>query len=232
MTNHIKDQYTGSVASEYESKRQSEAKWCSEQEIVGAILEQISVAADEQLSLLDVPVGTGRFIPFYKEFGFSATGADISNDMLSEASNKAAELGFPIELKNDSIEQLSFDDGVFDNVLCIRILNWVDFNSLSRIFGELSRVSVRNLVVGIRVSEVEQHWAIRSIADLFSYWGVVGYRAIKAKLRPGRLKIHRETRVLRLFEEHGVNVQARVLVDRAPRHSSYYIYHLVPRKSQ
>ena len=231
MTNHIKEQYTGSVAQKYEDKRQSEDKWSNEQETILTILEQISDADDEHLSILDVPVGTGRFFPFYKEFGFRATGADISNDMLIEAADKAGEIGFSVELKNDSIEQLSFDDGVFDNVLCIRILNWVDFNTLAKIFSELSRVSARNMIVGIRVSEREQRGLIGSAADLVSYWGIVGYRAVKAKLRPARLKIHRETRVFRLFERYDLTVQARVLVDRAPRHSSYYIYHLTQRNS-
>jgi len=195
------------------------------------ILEQIKDVPDEAAVLLDVPVGTGRFFPFYKEYGFKPTGVDISDDMLSEAAGKAKDLGIEVELLNGSIEQLNFDEDSFVTVVCIRILNWVDFHALCRIFSELSRVASDNIVVGIRVSEWERRGLIGSTVQFTSFWGLASYRAIKAQLRPGLLKIHRESKVLKLFAKHNLTVQARIQIESSPLHSSYYVYHLIRRKS-
>ncbi len=233
MTNHIKDQYTGSAASGYESKRQAETKWRREQEVVRNILEQIRTSfVHDPPALLDVPVGTGRFFTIYKEFGFKPTGVDISGDMLAEAADKAQTVGLEAELLRGSIERLAFEDNSFDNVLCIRILNWVDIDSLSRIVTELSRVADRNIIVGIRVAERDERGVFGFMSGSLTFWGMAGYRAVKARVKPGRLKIHRESKVLRIFREHNLAVRARVLVEHSPRHSSYYVYHLTHQISR
>ena len=230
MTNHIQNRYTGAVARDYEVKRQYEAKWRREQEVVRRVLAQI-ISLSGASTLLDVPVGTGRFFPFYKKYGFEVTGVDISNDMLSEAADRASELGMEVELVQDSLERLNFEDDSFDTVLCIRILNWIDFQTLNRIFSEISRITIRNVVVGVRVSEREYNGSISSMLQFAGFWAMAGYRAIKARLRPGQLKIHRESRVLDLFGTYNLTVKSKILVEGSRLYSCYYIYHLVPFES-
>jgi len=60
-------------------------KWRREQEVVASFLKELPRGA----IILDVPVGTGRFIPCYRETALRWYGLDISRDMLREAKRTA-----------------------------------------------------------------------------------------------------------------------------------------------
>ena len=67
MSNYLaKIQYRGGVAVEYDERRSSSDKWRREIEIIESIVAEF----EEGLSILDVPMGTGRFLQCYEK-GFS-----------------------------------------------------------------------------------------------------------------------------------------------------------------
>jgi SAM-dependent methyltransferase len=87
-TNKPKKSYIGTRARLYEKKRKNKRTWKKEQIIIFKFLEKISRIHNKNLTVLDIPVGTGRFFKFYKKLDFLVTGIDISEDMLEQAEKK------------------------------------------------------------------------------------------------------------------------------------------------
>lgn len=129
----LKQAYFGDVAARYDANRAG-AKWRAEQEAVREFLGRIRETLGGY-SLVDIPVGTGRFLEFYREFDVAATGLDVSGDMLAEAGKKAAALGYPVKLELGNILDLEDKAGGFDVALCIRLSNWLDADCLAQALG-------------------------------------------------------------------------------------------------
>jgi ubiquinone/menaquinone biosynthesis C-methylase UbiE len=66
---------------------------------------------------LEVAVGTGLNLPFYPA-EVTLTGVDLSPAMLAVARERAAGLGRVVSLREANAEQLPFDDGSFDTIVC------------------------------------------------------------------------------------------------------------------
>ena len=71
-----KHDYNRQIAESYDADRQSEEHWAKENEFITKYFKKKSADV-----LLDLPVGTGRFLKFYPLIN-KITGANISNDML------------------------------------------------------------------------------------------------------------------------------------------------------
>jgi len=75
------DTYYKDIASNYEKKRKKQAWWHVEQEQMAQLLDQLP----DGMSVVDIPFGTGRFVPMYRKKGFKIAGLDASEDMISTA---------------------------------------------------------------------------------------------------------------------------------------------------
>ena len=78
--------YYDEVAKGYDAKRQDSPKWKEEDRIVKDFMATLKTGA----KVLDIPCGSGRFIPYAELRKFHYTGVDISDDMLAESSKKIA----------------------------------------------------------------------------------------------------------------------------------------------
>jgi len=149
--------YVGDTAARYQQRRDQDSKWRAEDEAAAELLGRIAMGA----RALDVPVGTGRLLPFMNARAFDAYGLDISPDMLALANNRAAALGMKIKLGLGDIRDIPFDDDHFDFVSCLRFLNWVDHEGVTQAVRELARVSRDKLLLGVRylppVHEIKRH---------------------------------------------------------------------------
>lgn len=67
--------------------------------------------------VLEVAVGTGLNLPHYPP-GVRLTGVDFSPAMLQRAGQRADDLGIDIDLHGCDAENLDFDKGSFDTVVC------------------------------------------------------------------------------------------------------------------
>ena len=74
-----------------------------EHQAVAGFLSQL----DPGSCVLDIPVGTGRFIPLYNNLGLRATGVDASIDMLGEARAMADRVGAEMSLDEGDIFALN-----------------------------------------------------------------------------------------------------------------------------
>lgn len=135
--------YRGKGATGYEAKRAGTNKWKLEDEGVRTLLPK------NIRTVLDVPVGTGRFWDLYVERGIMATGLDTSEDMLNEAAEKGM-----IGLRFGDIRNIPFDDKSFDAVVCIRLMAWFEPDEVQQALREMARVS-NMIIVNIRTNEEE-----------------------------------------------------------------------------
>lgn len=67
--------------------------------------------------VLEVAIGTGLNLPHYPD-GVRLTGVDFSPAMLARARTRAAEAAVEVELREADAQELPFDDGSFDTVVC------------------------------------------------------------------------------------------------------------------
>ena len=126
MKSNPQKAYDYDVASSYETHRTQEAEWNLENEYVEKFLRSIPKGS----KIIDIPIGTGRFIPYYEELEFEVTGLDISQEMLDVASQK---------VRSDRIHLLRGDSQNFllKAILLVRYLlrpcillmkkQWLDF---------------------------------------------------------------------------------------------------------
>lgn len=147
----LKSKYTGRTAQKYEDGRKPTEHWHREQRVVSMLLERTPVQKGSRV--LDVPVGTGRFFSSYKNQGYRSIGIDASPDMVSEAEQKAEDIGYrDVELIVGDIFDLPLASDSAALSVCIRLLNWFDFSGFQRALSELRRVSVQELIVGVRMA--------------------------------------------------------------------------------
>ena len=131
---HLKNRYLGKGASEYDNQRKGNKRWQMEHEITERFLAEHSGK-----SVLDLPVGTGRFLGLYKKFGMSVFGVDRSSDMLLE-SQSAAEIYDLTDLALVLGDAVNFNPRKLESdiVVCTRFLNWLPSDLARKAFLLLS----------------------------------------------------------------------------------------------
>lgn len=137
--------YAGEIATLYEKRRMDKAKWIGEDRKVKTYLSDLSKGA----VILDIPCGTGRFFPFYREKGFKVLGVDISPDMISQAEKRA---GNTITVEKGSI----FSIGLFKEfnvVVCIRFLNLIEPEDVKMALAEMQYASRSRVIFTLRVKQ-------------------------------------------------------------------------------
>ncbi len=110
--------YQDRSAIEYDQRRKGRSIFHWEQRTVAELLASARPGA----RILDVPVGTGRFIPTYLDLGLEVFGLDASDDMLREASRTFSAGSDRVTLAKGSATALPFPDDHFDALVSFRFL--------------------------------------------------------------------------------------------------------------
>jgi SAM-dependent methyltransferase len=130
-----------------------------EQHIIAQLLEAWHVPGG---TLLDIPCGSGRFVPVCARFGLTTMGVDVHHDVVQLMLTHH----MPRERKRGvcaSIFDLPFADNMFDLVLCIRFLHrrYTDVQR-KRILGELTRVCRHRMIISYYrftpLHAIARHW--------------------------------------------------------------------------
>lgn len=141
--------YKGDVAKLYNKNRTSSLKWKREQKIMEKIISNFS----SKSIILDLPIGTGRLLPFYKSRNHKIYGIDISPDMLAETSKAIKGTNTKIDLIEGNIEKIPLPENSVDYVVCMRLFNLVPFSTLKIGLKEFCRVSRDRIFFQVRVIE-------------------------------------------------------------------------------
>jgi len=186
-------EYQGAAAELYDERRASREVFRWEAEVI----ERLLGSHDRGATVLDAPVGTGRFIPIYLRHGLRVTGLDLSDDMLREAAAYRSEAEGALELVKGSTTHLAFPDATFDAVVCFRFLpgklNLVSVRKTLREFARVTRGKVY-LLLKVADASVDRTWRDR--------WSRLGERTLD------------EFEVL--LAEAGLDIES---IERAPRGS-------------
>lgn len=136
------DSYYGDKATRYLARRANQAWWHHEHKAVRRLLRKLP----KGLTVLDVPFGTGRFIPLYLKRGMEVYGLDASCDMIREAAKVP---GFDkCHITIGDARDMPYPDASFDLVVCFRFLEGiVSFGEAKRILSEIARVTRRYAIL-------------------------------------------------------------------------------------
>lgn len=144
------DRYYLHRAKNYDADREGQQSWGAEYDAMA----ELAVHIGRKKTVLDVPVGSGRFFPIYEQAGWSITGLDLSRDMLQVARERALAPEYkrvPF-LVTGKANNLPFPTNSFDVVVCFRFLqSIVDFRTAKEALTEFSRVSASFVVIHIDV---------------------------------------------------------------------------------
>ena len=162
--------YSSFEAMTYDADREVEPLWHVENAFVHALMASHSGIA----SVLDVPVGTGRFLDLYGDK--TVTGIDLSNAMLEEAGKRVVNLGLSqVTLQQGSVTDLPFADSAIDLVVSWRLFHLLPPDVMATALAELARVCRRTLCIQtyeraplpLRFAAKAKRWA-RRMALVFS----------------------------------------------------------------
>ena len=213
--------YLGTAAKTYDDARTNREKWASEQRIVEDLLARLPAGS----SVVDIPVGTGRFVDAYHRLHLVPTGMDISPDMIAIAARKAREVGLVMPLHVADIRHIDAADGAFDAVVCICFLNWVDRHGARTALRELVRVARQSLIIGLR-HYVPFRQLQPATPEGFLEWSLqLAARAHKA-VNADSLRVHEEADIVGMFREFGLVVRCQVRVMPRKYGTDYCIYML------
>lgn len=145
--NSLRTRYAGNTALIYDEKRSKRKKWRKEIEAATKIALQLEPAS----TILDIPIGTGRFLMPLKESSHKVYGIDITWDMISQAREKCA--NNPVDLILGDAMTIPLKNQSVDYVLCIRLVNWVMKETFIRLLHEFRRVARNGIIIGIRTEK-------------------------------------------------------------------------------
>ena len=77
-------------------------------------------------SILDIGAAQGEFLAACHRLGFRATGVEPWRQARETAARLAAHLSIPLDIREGRAESLPFEDGVFDMVHAVSVLEHVD----------------------------------------------------------------------------------------------------------
>ncbi|MEL7114648.1 MAG: class I SAM-dependent methyltransferase [Pseudomonadota bacterium] len=138
------DRYYNKIAHRYEKKRQKQAWWHVEQQEMQSLLETLP----KGLSVVDIPFGTGRFVPYYVERGFDISGLDASHDMLAAAKAALGGLYDQCRTVTGNAGMLPYADEQFDLLVSTRFLrDIVVFADAKKMLAEFARVTSRYAII-------------------------------------------------------------------------------------
>lgn len=140
-----KHAYHGDVAQRYDENRTRELLWAAEQAYVRGWSSRLPAGT----VVLDLPVGTGRFLPIYAEHDLRIHGMDISSDMIAEACRRYPELAGRFALSVGDAEHLTLPDQSVDCVLCWRLVHLLPGKALVRVLREFRRVSRGEIILEV-----------------------------------------------------------------------------------
>ena len=196
--------YVAEIAAGYDAGRMNRPNWQWEQDQVEAWVKTLTRGS----SILDVPIGTGRYVPFYQSRGLQITGLDRSGDMIAEAEKKYPNA---FEAQVGEAEHLPYPDAAFDAVLSGRFIQWLpSLDIVDRVLAEFARVARSELLLQLNIPagqarKIEplpvriRKWAGKPFKSLDRLWR----RITKHPSMDIKTTFHREPDVLERAERHG-----------------------------
>jgi len=194
------DKYYGLEAELYDVRREETQRWQIEQQAVTDFVEHGPV--------LDIPFGTGRYVPIYRSKGLEFFGVDLSPDMLEVAQMTHGN----VPCSAGSIFDQPCVDGVYATAVCTRLLDWLKPSDMVDAIRELRRVA-RTLIVTLRHGEPGV--SINYTHDLDLFYEAI-YGLFIADRRTTEISKHGHEEIFKLRPPCWADVEAQFLWHDGP----------------
>jgi SAM-dependent methyltransferase len=192
----VGDRYRpGGKSDGYDEIRAVSPTWNWEDGVVDRFLAGLPTGT----TVLDVPFGSGRFVPLYEGYGIVFAGLDSSLDMITKARDRYPAACAQADLRVGWSTRLPFEDDAFEATLCFRFLpGIVDQPTARRTLEEIARVTRGTAVLQFKHAEadVPSRWTdrfsrlgARSPRQLEELLGGVGLRTTKVETMPGTNRV-------------------------------------------
>lgn len=204
-TYHGKTKYSGRVATGYEQTRALRPRWRREQEVIRAFVAEMPAGS----SVLDVPFGTGRFVPIYLGRELSILGVDISADMVEQSKQILGEQFGLCDVRIGDAEALPLEAESVDYLVCNRFIKWLpDLDVIEKVIGEFARVARKQMIIQAKVSLEAEPLDIRVRERVRRLWRSMKKRVHRAA-HPGGIRgprRYRDADLRALFERRSLEV--------------------------
>lgn len=157
--------YTGTVATGYDAKRDQSPKWAAEQSIVEGFIDTF------EGTVLDIPVGTGRFIPAYERNKLDWLGVDLSLDMLNEAAAKATLRPKLVQGDVTRLGDIMGPKSVDYAIMC-RLTRWLTAEQRKEALGQLQKVTRKAIIFTARIADHPYAYPMADIEASLDGWKI------------------------------------------------------------
>jgi SAM-dependent methyltransferase len=159
-----KHAYRGDIVTTYEIDRKRDGFWHKENRILKKLLKKYVPA-----SVLDLPVGTGRFFNIYKRFDFIETvvGSDISEDMISYSRQKVINMHLDKKITLKTGDAESLDIQPLECIVCFRLAHLLPDNILSNVITNFTKITTKYIFFQIYDLILEKERKIMNIENIF-----------------------------------------------------------------
>jgi SAM-dependent methyltransferase len=225
----FEEEYYGITATNYENRRKDMKDWNNEEAALQKIISELSVVGHKKLCILDLPCGTGRWIPHLKPIADTYFGVDISKDMIAEAKKKITDIEFPCNFFEDTwLDYLTRTEDKVDLIISTRFLMSWDKKTSRNILELMAQKSQRFLILEIRITESR----IEQLKLLFSMLIFRPKRILyRLKNYPGNLtKSQLKTFYLNLLKKYNYSLKKEFLIKES-NHSKLVIWFLESNNS-
>jgi ubiquinone/menaquinone biosynthesis C-methylase UbiE len=145
---YAKTIYSGQTAAQYDRIRKrgilNRLRWKSEMHQVGNVV--LSLPRGQRI--LDVPCGTGRFLPLFLGAEHEVVGMDISTDMLNQIPGECRSPR--LSLEQGDAQRLRFADKSFDYIFSLRLFNHLPEAVRTDVLKEFRRVARKGVIIELR----------------------------------------------------------------------------------
>lgn len=142
-----KGDYVRGEASNYDAIRFSSYKGRLYDSLQKNIIKKIIRKLPRDLTVLDLPCGTGRVSEVVTQYTRNIVCGDISADMLDVARRKLEPYNEKITYRVIDAEKIEFADNSFDLAITIKLMHLIPYQVQARVLREVVRVSKRWIIV-------------------------------------------------------------------------------------
>jgi ubiquinone/menaquinone biosynthesis C-methylase UbiE len=174
VTYSARDSYNQpDVVRDYEQRRFTGAlgrhRWTAEQDALRQVFDRLTASS----TVLDCPVGNGRWAEQLRSRGHRVTGVDISDAMLAAATTRLEPASGsdtePVPLMRAEAENLQFPSDSFDVVFSHALTKHLPPDVQDRVFAEFARVSRGTIICSFSVLSglTGALWRLRRISEAY-----------------------------------------------------------------
>lgn len=226
LNNRISKYYNQKEARDYEFRRKKQI-WFLESSCFNTIKEKIYKKCNKKLDILDIPVGTGRWIYDLQNISNKYVGSDVSKNMLEQANLKLKNCSKTFR-ENSKLINCSIDElpnhliDKFDLIIMTRFLPHFSIYEVKKIMEVLKKFLKGNLILSVRVTEKKKNIFLEILNLILK--SPLG--AIKRYIKAGRLSYTKlDKQYYILFKNLGYKIEKRNLVIK-DKYSQYEYWEL------